>query len=477
MNTPGWNLSLAGVTGILVILLSGTLVFGMDIIVLLMISCVFLTCIRYVDGIPVEDSLDGMREGCSQAFVGLLFFLLIGAIIGVWIQAGTVPVLVYYGLDILTPRYFLVASFVICSLVSLVLGTSWGTVGTVGVAIMGVAAGSGLSIPTPVIAGSIVSGAWFGDKMSPISDSTVLTATASGTDVYRHIRAMSITTLPAYGISLVLFFLINKRFSDSVALDIQKVQVIREILQQEFVINLWVLFPAVLLVILCLCRVQAVVSLVAVIVAGCVCSIGVQGNSIASALGAIMDGCRIETASREVNLLLNRGGVNSMMYTFLLGFLALCLGGLLQRSGYLHVILERVIGNLKRPFSLIAITMATCVMGNAVFGDTYLTIVLNGNMYQEVYDRWKIDRAILSRTIEEAATMSTPLIPWTAASAFIYGALEVGAVQYGPFAVLNLVTPLCSLCMAFLGVGLTLGRNRIRTDRRHPSADSEGRNR
>lgn len=447
VKTPDLKLALTGVVGILCILFAGTLVFKIDIIVLLILSILFIALTGRLGGMSVEEALEGMKEGCSQAFTGLLFFLLIGAIIGVWIQAGTVPALVYYGLGILTPQYFLISTFLICSLVSLVLGTSWGTVGTVGVAIMGVAAGSGITIPVPVIAGAIVSGAWFGDKMSPISDSTVLTAASAGSDVYRHIAAMCKTTLPSYGVSLVLFFILNRRYAGGLPLDTKQISWIKEILQQEFVINVWVFLPAVLLVICCIRKVNAVLSLVAVIAAGCVCSVVIQGSSLSDAMKAIMDGGYVKTMSSEVNLLVNRGGINSMLPTFLLGFMSLCLGGILQKSQFLHVILERVTGKLKDGFSLVAVTMFTSILGNAVFGDTYLTIVLNGNIYKEAYDKMGLKREILSRTIEEGATMSTPLIPWTAASAFIYGALGVGALEYAPFALLNIVNPVLSLIL------------------------------
>lgn len=458
---PDIKRSLLGVLGILSILFTGTLIFKTDIIVLLIISIIWIASVGRMTGMSVEDSLDGMREGCSQAFVGLLFFLLIGAIIGVWIQAGTVPALVYYGLGILTPRYFLLSAFLICSLVSLILGTSWGTVGTVGVAIMGVAMGSKMSIPSAVVAGAVVSGSWFGDKMSPISDSTVLTAASSGTDIYRHIRAMGKTTLPSYGVSLILFYLLNRHYAQSVTLDTAQIGLIREILRQEFVISIWVFVPALLLIVLCISRVHAVLSLVLVIAAGCVCSVWIQGNTVSEALKAIMDGGHVETLSNEVNVLVNRGGINSMMSTFLLGFMALCLGGILQKSQFLHVILERVTGKLKTHVSLIAVTMMTSILGNAVFGDTYLTIVLNGNIYKEAYDKQGLDRAILSRTIEEGATMSTPLIPWTAASAFIYGALGAGALEYGPYALLNVVNPVLSLMMAAAGIGLSLKKDAV----------------
>ncbi len=454
MKSPSLKLSLIGVLGILIILLTGIIVFKIDIIILLILSIIFIAIVAHFNGMHIGDIIDGMKEGCSQAFVGLLFFLLIGAIIGIWIQAGTVPALVYYGLKILNPKYFLISSFFICSIVSSVVGTSWGTIGTVGIAIIGVATGSGLNIPLGVVAGSIVSGAWFGDKMSPISDSTVLTATASHADVYSHIKAMCYTTIPSYLLTLVVFAIMNHFYSTGSTLNYQTISPIQELLEQQYHIGMSVFIPALLLVVLCILKVDAILSLLCVIGAGVVCSIVVQGNSLTNAFDAIMNGVHVQTALPSVNTLLNRGGINSMMSTFLLGFMALCLGGVLQKTGFLHVIISKITTRLKSTFSLVLTTMLTCVLGNAVFGDTYLTIVLNANMYSSIYEERGLDSSMLSRTIEEAATMSTPLIPWTAASAFIIGALGVSTLEYAGFAVLNIINPLLSLCFTALGIAI-----------------------
>lgn len=440
--------------GVLCILLSGILLFQIDVILLLILSMIYLAIVGRIQGVPLSDFIQGMKDGCSQAFIGLLFFLLIGALIGVWMQAGTVPALVYYGLDILNPRYFLVSSFVICAIVSTVIGTSWGTVGTVGIAVMGIATASGIQIPLPVIAGSVVSGSWFGDKMSPVSDSTVLTATACGTDVYKHIRSMCYTTLPASLISLILFFVVNQYYAQDIVLNQQAIQPLKDTLNELYQINLWVLIPPVLLVILCILKIDAVVSLLSAIGAGVLVSVLIQKNTISLAFDAVMHGVSVETPVEVVNVLLNRGGIYSMMPTFLLGFMALCLGGALERTRALHVILESITKKTRSVAALVFTTMVSCFMGNAVFGDVYLTIVLNSNLYRSTYEEKGLDLSVLSRTVEEATTMSTPLIPWTAASAFVVGALGISTMEYLPFAFLNLVIPVVSLLVAFFGIGI-----------------------
>lgn len=440
--------------GVLCILLSGILIFKIDVILLLILSLIYLAIVGKVQGKPLSDFIQGMKDGCSQAFIGLLFFLLIGALIGAWMQSGTVPALVYYGLDILNPRYFLVSSFVICAIVSTVIGTSWGTVGTVGIAIMGIATASGIQIPLPVIAGSVVSGSWFGDKMSPVSDSTVLTATACGADVYKHIRSMCYTTIPASLISLVLFFIVNQHYAQDVVLNQEALQPLKETLNEMYEINIWVLIPPVLLIVMCVLKMDAIVSLLSAIGAGVLVSVFVQKNTISLAFDAIMNGVSVQTPVEAVNVLLNRGGIYSMMPTFLLGFMALCLGGALERTQALHVILESITKKIKSVGALVFTTMLTCFLGNAVFGDVYLTIVLNSNLYRSTYEENGLDNSMLSRTVEEATTMSTPLIPWTAASAFVVGALGIQTMEYLPYAFLNLVIPVVSLMVAFLGFGV-----------------------
>lgn len=454
MKKPSLALSIAGIGGLFALLLTGILVFHIDIVLLLILGIIYITAISRLNGGTFRDVLEGMKQGCSEAFVGLLFFLLIGAIIGIWVQAGTVPALVYYGLNLLSPRYFLITSFVICSIVSAIVGTSWGTVGTVGIAIMGVATSSGISIPIYVVAGSIVSGAWFGDKMSPVSDSTVLTATACNTEVYDHIKSMCYTTLPSYVVSLGIFIFINWHYSQNITLDTAAISEIQSVIHTHYNMGPLVFLPALLLLVLCILKIDAIITLVSVIGMGVVCSVVVQGNSITAAFDAIMSGVKADTANQAVDVLLNRGGITSMMPTFLLGFMALCLGGVLQKMGFFHVLVEKVTRKLNNVFSLVLTTMATCALGNAVFGDTYLSIVLNANMYKEAYEERGLHSSMLSRTIEEAATMFTPLIPWTAASAFIMGALGVPTVDYAAFAVLNLVNPTLSLLFAGLGIGV-----------------------
>ena len=448
---PSLLVSSIAIIGILVILMIGIVVLKININVILFMSLIYISAVANIAGFSIDTVLEGMKESVYKAFIGLLFFLLIGAIIGIWIQCGTVPTLVYYGLNILTPKFFLTTSLIICSIVSFATGTSWGTVATVGIAIMGVGIGGGFNIPLPLVAGSIVSGAWFGDKMSPISDTSVIASMSVDTDIYDHLKVMWYTTLPSYIITIIIYTLLGLKYSSSV-FDIAEVIQIQGVLTNNFNINFIMFIPMLVVLVLSILRFPAVQTLVIGIVSGVLISIFCQGNGITETLASINNGYTNATGVEVVDKLIIRGGINSMMPTFCLGFLALCLGGAIEKIGFLRVIIEKILWKLKTVFSLVLLTMASCILGNIVFGDVYLTIILNGGLYKDAYDKFGLHRSMLSRTIVEATTMSIPLIPWSVAGAFVAGTLGIATVDYFKFTFLNIINPILSLILTSFGV-------------------------
>jgi NhaC family Na+:H+ antiporter len=452
MEKNSMQLSIIAIGGVLGILLIGVLIFDINIVVLMFFAIVYLSLVSKKIGLGFQDILDGMAQGCQEAFLGLLFFLLIGALIAAWIASGTVPYMVYLGLKIISPKYFLLTSFILCSIVSLILGTSWGTVGTVGVAIVGVAISSEIKIPLEVVVGSIVSGCWFGDKISPVSDSTILTATLTNTNIYRHIQAMCLTTIPSYIITAFLYLIINNKYDSVETLNEDNIFQIQSWLQNNFTLNFWVIIPIIVLAILCIRKTDAVVSLLSAILAAIICAIVVQGMSISSSMDILMNGLNINSSIAEVDSLINRGGINSMLPTFLLGFMAICLGGAIQKTQFLSVLVSGITTKLKSTVMLIFTTMLTCVLSNMAFADNYLSMVLNANLYKKIYKEKNLESCMLSRTIEESSTMASPLIPWTAGAVFIYGILGVPATQYAPYAFLNIINPIFSLIATSLGI-------------------------
>ncbi|RHR08058.1 HAMP domain-containing protein [Pseudoflavonifractor sp. AF19-9AC] len=454
MGQPSLKLSLVGTLGALVILFLGLFVLHLEITLLLFLDMIYVAMIARIHGIKVAELVDGMSSGCAQALTGLLFFPLIGALIGSWIHCGTIPVLLYHGLNILNPRYFLVTAFLLCSLVSLIIGTSWGTVGTLGIVIVGVAEGGSIDLPAGLIVGSIVSGAWFGDKMSPISDSTLLTTTVTEVDVYRHVQVMAYTTLPSYLLTVVVFGVLNRVLASGAEMDGAILLRMQTALAGQYNLSFLAILPPILLMALCLLRVHVFVALLSGIGAGVVCSVLTQHSTISAAMTALMSGGQGETGVDALDTLLSQGGIDAMINGFYLCLLAVCLGGALQRAGFFSSIIRHCRHYLKSDFSLLLATMVTSVLGNCVFADNYLSMVLNGNVYRPLYQEHRLSLAMLSRTIEEGSTLSAPLIPWTAAGVFISETLGVPVSAYAPFVVLNLLTPVVSLTMSRFGVGV-----------------------
>ncbi|WP_250277880.1 Na+/H+ antiporter NhaC [[Clostridium] colinum] len=443
---PSLKTSIFILLGILLILLIGISAFKINIVLLLILCIIYIAIIGKFNNISEKDIIEYMSYGCSKAFIGLLFFILIGGIIGIFILSGTVPTLVYYGLDILSPNFFLPTTLLICTLLSSIIGSSWSTVGTVGIATT-----SNLAIPIPIIVGAIISGAWFGDKMSPVSDSTVMTATSVNANVYDHIKVMSMTTLPSYIISLIVYTIINS-FYDIKDIDINNIQNIKNTLDSIYNISILNFIPLIVLIFLSFFKINAIKSIIITIGVSIICALFLQDKSLYECFDAIMNGISINTSNKEVNTLLNRGGINSMMSTFLLCFFALSMGGILEKSGFVKVIIKAITNKINSTFALIFTTMSTCILGTALFADIYLSIILNGNMYKEEFKKRGLKNTMLSRTIEEGTTLFAPLIPWTAASAFITATLNVQTVDYAKYTILNLVNPLLSLIFTFLGI-------------------------
>ncbi len=391
-----------------------------------------------------------MKSSLGRATPAMIIFILIGTIMGSWIQAGTVPALVYYGLEILNAQYFLPMGLVICSLTSLATGTSWGTAGTVGLALMGI--GISLGIAPPVVAGMIISGAYFGDKLSPISDTTNLAAASAETNIYAHIVAMLYTTVPAFVICLVIYTIMGFGISSETSVNLAQVSQIQSILAEKFNLNVVVLLPMLALLAMMIMRVSAIPAMLAATFLGTIVALVFQGSSLTSALSAINNGYTEESGVEIVDAILLRGGIQSMMWTFSLAYLALCLGGVLDKVGYLTVLVQTIVEKIRSAANLVTLVITTTFMSNIAMGTNYMSIILNGNIYRAVFDRAGIRRRMLSRLLEEGGTQTAALIPWSTAGAFMAGTLGVATVSYLPYTFLNYINPLLSILLAYLGL-------------------------
>lgn len=392
---------------------------------------------------------DGMVGGITMGLGAILILLAVGGLIGAWIAGGVVPTMVYYGLKIFSPGYFLVAAVLVCSVVSLGTGSSWGTVGTVGIALMGV--GRGLGVPLPMVAGAIVSGAYFGDKMSPLSDTTNLAPGVAGTDLFTHIRHMAYTTVPSYLGALLLYGVLGWRYGGG-AVGTDELGAIMTGLEGAFVVHPLLLLPPVIVIGMVSRRVPPLPAIVVGVVMGMLCAWWVQGVSATSVLEAVYSGYVAETGLGALDELLTRGGMMGMMETVALILCALAFGGVMERAGFLDSLTRVLLGRVKSTGGLVLATEVTCVGSNVLAPDQYLSIVVPGRMYRQAFAERGLHPKNLSRCLEDAGTLSSPLVPWNSCGAFVGGALGLSAAYFLPFAFFNLLNPLVSICYGYMGI-------------------------
>lgn len=393
-----------------------------------------------------------MNEGIANALPAIYIFILIGMVIASFMQSGTVAALIFHGLNLLSPPFFLAAGLLLCSLMSVATGTSWGTAGTLGIVLIGI--GDAMGIPLPLVAGMVVSGATFGDKLSPISDTTNLAAMSAGTNLYRHITSMLWTTVPAFFAAMIIFLVLGATFSTN-ALPVEVIQQLQNALELKFNLGLLpTLLALVVMLVLSVRRVSPEISMSASIMTAVAVAIFYQNHGVVEVLNSLWSNQRGDTGIETLDDLLGRGGILSMSWTLLLSLMALALGGMLYSAGFLQAMLRGIIVRIKRTATLIATTIATGIVGNMGMGEAYISIILSCQLFRNAYEEKGIDNAVLSRSVEEGATMSTGLIPWTTAGAFYAATLGVPVLDYAPYAFLNYLNPIISIIMAAFGIGL-----------------------
>lgn len=398
---------------------------------------------------PWKEIQDGMVHGITLAMSAILILMVVGTMIGTWILGGVVPTMIFYGLKVLSPGIFLIATLIICSIVSLGTGSSWSTAGTVGVALIGV--GQGLGIPVAMVAGAIISGAYFGDKMSPLSDTTNLAPAVAGTDLFSHIRHMVYTTAPGYVLSIILYGLIGTRFSGGV-LEAGKVETILSTLKSNFFVHPILLLPPVLVIVMVVKKVPPLPALLAGTLLGGIFAMVTQSTSLADVISAAHSGFVSQTGVEMVDGLLTRGGLQSMMDTVALIICALSFGGIMEKTGMLEVLARAFLKRVRRTGSLVATTIFSSIGMNAIASDQYMAIVIPGRMYKSAFDSQGLHPKNLSRCLEDAGTLTSPLIPWNSCGAFMHATLGVNPLLYLPYAFLNLANPLVSIFYGYTGI-------------------------
>lgn len=409
--------------------------FGVAVIVLTLEKC------------PYKNIEASILEGSKLAVPTILILYSIGCLMGAWIASGTVPMIIYWGLKLINPSIFLVTACLACIITSLATGSSWSTIGTVGVALIGV--GMGLGINPAMTAGAIVSGAAFGDKMSPLSDTTNVAPAVAEGDLFDHIRAMVYTAGPGIVIALLAFLVMGMK-TGGTASD-ETVRSILTALDSQFNLNIITLIPPVLVIVLAVKKKPALPTLMISAAVATVIAIFLQGESLKT-MAAIMEGGFVsETGLYDIDKLLSRGGLFSMNYTSSLTIIVMVYGSLLEKMGVLDVLLERVKVLTKTVGSLVCTTVVTSILVNLITASQYMSIVLTGRLFVSEYKKKDMLPQTLSRTLEDSGTVTSLLIPWNLCGSFASTTMGVSCFAFLPFAVFNWVVPLIAITFGFLG--------------------------
>lgn len=401
----------------------------------LLVAAAFLTGILgFILHFSWKEMEQGIVDSIHKAMPAILIMLCVGILIGSWIASGTIPMVIYYGLKLISPKYFLVTACFVCSLTSLATGTSWGTIGTLGVAFIGIA--MGLGIPLGPAAGAIVAGAYFGDKMSPFSDVTNLAPVAAGSNLFDHIKHMMWSAIPAWLIGLLVYFLVGLRYGAE-KVESETMLLITDTLKSHFNFNLLLLLPMVIVFYFAATKKPTIPGmLLSSFIAGALAVI-FQKASITTVATAVNTGYEAQTGVEAVDQLISRGGMMSMMETQLVAFTAFSFGGIMQRTGMLSVILDKVMKFANKVWSIVITTIVSAVVTALVTGSSYLSMIIPGELLAPIYKKKGLAAKNLSRIIEESGAIMVPLIPWSMAGVYITGTIGVATFSYLPWAVMN----------------------------------------
>lgn len=392
-----------------------------------------------------------MYKGIKLALPAIVIIMLVGFTIGAWVGGGVVATMIYYGLQLISPEWFLMTILLLCAVVSLAIGSSWSTMATVGVAGMGI--GLSMGIPGAMIAGAVISGSYFGDKMSPLSDTTNLASGLTGTDLFDHIRHMFYTTIPGLIISFIVFAILGRKFAD-VDMKLESITTTLTVLQDSFYIAPWLLIVPLAVIVMVAKKVPAIPALVIGIIMGFILQIVVQGDSLQTALSTLQSGFILTSGNELVDQLFNQGGLDGMMNTVSMTIVAMTFGGILEYSGMLKSLLASILKFAKSTGSLITTTIISCIFTNGTCSEQYISIVVPSRMFAKAYRDRGLQSKNLSRTLEDGGTLTSVFFPWNTCGVFIFATLGVSALEYAPYAILNFIVPIISIIYAYTGFAI-----------------------
>jgi NhaC family Na+:H+ antiporter len=404
---------------------------------------------------------EAMVHGISVSMGAIFILLAVGALIGTWLMSGTVPTLIYYGLQVLNPDWFYAAACILSAVVAMSIGSSWTTAATVGVALLGIASGIGAS--PAIAAGAVISGAYFGDKISPLSETTNLAPAVAGSELFEHIRHMLWTTIPSFIIAIILFTILG--FTEDRTGDAVSVENVQNIILSTYDVSLIHLVPLVVLIAMAIKKIPAFPAIFIGALLGAIWAVLFQQDLLATVAGssdgveqakivwkAMFDGFSVTTGDETMDSLLSGGGMSGMLNTTWLIICALIFGAVMEKIGLLAIFVQGILKAAKSTGSLITSTIATAFGTNLVTADQYISIVMPGRMFKEEYERRGLQNVNLSRALEDGGTITSPLIPWNTCGAYMAGVLLVSPLDYWQFAFFNLINPLLAITFAYLGI-------------------------
>ena len=456
---------------VLISMLAGTVaVFGLDSFgpnqVALIMAAAVAAMIGIKNGHSWNEIEQGMIDTISVSLQSILILLMVGALIGSWILSGTVPSMIYFGVELMSPDYFYLTACLVCALLGFSIGSSWTVAGTLGIGLMGIAAALNLSLP--ISAGAIISGAYFGDKLSPLSETTNLAAAVTSNNLFNHIQHMLWTTIPAFIITLVLFFVMG--IGSNSNLVITDIEVLQAAMQDTFTINIFMLAPLALLLIMAVKKLPALSTLICGTVAGCLFAavfqwdvvIALAADSSLSAGAAVFKGLfsamflgyNSITGNEALDTLLSKGGMSNMLMTVGLVVNAMAFGGAMRITGLLERLVEAALRRAKSTGDLIVATVGTCIGTNVLAADQYLSLVIPGQMFVKSYETRDLSTLNLARTLEDSGTLTSALVPWNTCGAYMSATLGVSTFMYAPFAFFNILCPIIAIIYGYASIGI-----------------------
>ena len=456
-------LVLVGVLSLDIAIFGADSILGASQVTLLLASGVCVALSMAIDKKPWKGFEKAMKENFSDITSAVLILLLIGAISGTWTMSGVVPAFIYYGLKIISPKVFLLTACTLCAVVSVMTGSSWTTIATVGVALLGIGRAEGFS--DAVTAGAIISGAYFGDKISPLSDTTVLASSVSGVELFTHIRYMMLTTVPSFLITLIVFTIIGLSHDGA---DSSLMQVYSDVLSSKFHLSLWLLLVPLLTLVMILRRMPALMVLFLSVLTAAVAALIFQPELIYSIGSAVTGGSAAkiyfagtvesiynsvspQTGNEAVNALISTRGMLGMLNTVYLILCAMCFGACMRESGMIGELSRLMLPLTRTRGGLVSSTVVTGTLLNGIVSDQYLSILLTSHIYRKRYEEEGYENRLLSRSIEDSATVTSPLFPWSSCGMTQATILSVPTLVYAPFCLFNMISPLMSLLVGLIG--------------------------